>query len=378
MNAAGKKTIMVVAADGGSLTNFRGPLIRQLAAEGHRVICVSVEPPEEMAAAAAALGAEYRQVAGSRVGIGIGDGLQMIRDYRRLFLAERPDLCFFYMSKPTVFGSAAAVLSRTRHFSVLVNGLENAFYRTGLKDFIVRCVMSAGYRFAAQHADHLFFQNHDDLAYFRKHHLLGKAQATVVGGSGVDMTHFTRQPLPDKPVFLMVARLLWSKGIREFLEAAEQLKRAHPAAEILLVGGLDHNDEALTQAELDAAISRSGIEYCGYTSDVRPYLARSSVFVLPSYHEGLPRSVIEAMATGRAIITTDVPGCRETVRDGENGYLVPVRESAPLAEKMIALAEDGALRAAMGEASYRRCCEQFEVRRVNRAMIDAMMNSLDR
>ncbi|MBR2732112.1 MAG: glycosyltransferase family 4 protein [Clostridia bacterium] len=378
MREPGAKTIMVVAADGDTLTNFRGPLIRYLTAQGHRVICVSIEPPEEMAAAAAALGAEYRQVAGSRVGIGIGDGLRMIRGYRRLFAAERPDLCFFYMSKPTAFGSIAAVLSRTKHFNVLVNGLENAFYRTGPKDFIVRCVMSAAYRFAARHADNMFFQNHDDLAYFRSHHLLPRENATVVGGSGVDMQYFTRQPLPDAPVFLMVARLLWSKGIREFLEAARLLRQAHPAAEILLVGGLDHNDEALTQAELDAAIRESGIEYCGYAADVRPYLKRCSVFVLPSYHEGLPRSVIEAMATGRAILTTDVPGCRETVVDGKNGYLVPVRESGPLVEKMIALAADGAKRAAMAEASYQMCLEKFEVGRVNRTMVQAMLDSSEK
>ncbi len=368
-------TIAVVGTDGASLVNFRGPLIRYLVGQGNRVVCVSIEPPEEMRQPIAALGAEYAQVAGSRVGIGVGDGLKMIRDYRRLFLNLKPDICFFYMSKHTAFGSVAAVLSRVGHYSVLVNGMENAFYRTGLKDFVVRCVMSASYRFAARRADCMFFQNRDDLAYFRSHRLLTKDNAMVVGGSGVDMKHYAKTPVPAEPVFLMVARLLWSKGIREFLEASAAVKKACPSAKILLVGGIDHNDESLTQTELDEQIKRSDIEYCGHTDDVRPYLNRCSVFVLPSYHEGLPRSVIEAMSVGRAIITTDVPGCRETVADGKNGFIVPVKDSRSLAEKMLVLARDPALREAMGEASHQMCADQFEVVKVNETMYSAMIKA---
>ena len=378
MNGQRQLTVAVVAADGDSLVNFRGPLVRYLAGQGNRVVCVSIEPPEEMRAPIAALGAEYAQVAGSRVGIGVGDGLKMIRDYRRLFLEWKPDICFFYMNKPTAFGSVAAALSRVGHYSVLVNGMENAFYRTGLKDFVVRCVMSSAYRFAAKRADCVFFQNRDDLAYFRSHRLLSRGNAMVVGGSGVDMSHYAGTPVPEEPVFLMVARLLWSKGIREFLEAAAIVKRECPAAKILLVGGIDHNDESLTQAELDEQIRCSEIEYCGHTDDVRPYLNRCSVFVLPSYHEGLPRSVIEAMSVGRAIITTDVPGCRETVEDGKNGYIVPVRDGKALAEKMLALAGDPALREAMGAESRRMCAEQFEVGKVNEAMYSAMMAAYEK
>lgn len=378
MNEQRQLTVAVVAADGESLVNFRGPLIRYLIGKGCRVVCVSIEPPEEMREAIAALGAEYAQVAGSRVGIGIGDGLNMIRGYRGLFLKLQPDVCFFYMSKPTAFGSAAAALSRVGHYSVLVNGMENAFYRTGLKDFVVRCVMKTFYRFAAKRADCMFFQNRDDMAYFRSHRMLPRDNALVVGGSGVDMERFARQPVPEEPVFLMAARLLWSKGIREFLEAAAIVKRECPAAKVLLVGGIDCNDEALTQGELDEQIRRSGIEYCGHADDVRPYLRRCSVFVLPSYHEGLPRSVIEAMSVGRAIITTDVPGCRETVEDGRNGFIVPAKDGKALAEKMLVLAGDPALREAMGKASRLMCVERFDVDKVNAAMYEAMMAAYEK
>lgn len=370
------KTIMIVATDGASLTNFRGPFIRFLADEGNRVICVSIEPESEMSKKMAELGAEYRQVAGDRVGIGVGDGVRMISGYKKLFAEIRPDTCLFYMSKPTAFGSVAAILSGTKHFNVLVNGLENAYYRTGVKDFIVRCVMSSAYRLAAAKADNMFFQNHDDLAYFKKHRLLTRDNASVVGGSGVDMEYFARTDIPDGPVFIMVARLLWSKGIREYLDAAGILKNEVPGARVLLVGGLDDNDEALTKSELDGYINTASVEYCGFASDVRPYLDQASVFVLPSYHEGLPRSVIEAMSKGRAIITTDVPGCRETVRNGENGYAVPVRNAKALAEKMILLAKDPVLRKGMAEKSYEICREKFEVGKVNRDMYGKMISKL--
>lgn len=373
-----KRTICVVATDGKSLTNFRGPLIKYLVSQGNRVVCVSIEPEEEMAQAIGNLGAEYVQVSGNRVGIGLGEGFRMIVDYKKLFKKLRPDICFFYMSKPTAFGSIAALLSGTKHFNVLVNGMENAYYRTGIKDFIVRCVMSSSYKLSAHFADNFFFQNHDDLAYFQKHHLLTKDNATVVGGSGVDMEHFKKMDLPDEPVFLMVARLLWSKGIREFLEAVTEMKKNCPQAKVLLVGGLDENDEALTRAELDEYIRKADIEYCGYSDDVRQYLNRCSVFVLPSYHEGLPRSVIEAMSVGRPIITTDVPGCRETVINGENGYLVPVRESVPLAEKMTELSRNKELREKMAQKSYEMCLEKFEVGKVNKNMYEKMIEFIDR
>lgn len=366
------KSICIVATNGTSLTNFRGPFISDLVKRGYEVTCVSIEPPEEMEDSIRALGAKYVQVEGSRVGTGIFSGFGMIKAYKRLFRELNPDVCFLYMSKPIAFGGYAAVKSKVKHINILVNGLENAYYRTGIKDFIVRCVMSTFYRYIAKRADNVFFQNHDDMNYFKEHGMLKKENASVVGGSGVDMSYFQKKPLPDKPIFLMVARLLWSKGIREYLAAAEKLKNCCPHAKVMLVGGLDKNDESLSEAELNDYIKKADIEYCGFANDVRPYLEKCSVFVLPSYHEGLPRSVIEAMSVGRAIITTDVPGCRETVNDGKNGYLVPVRDCNQLFQKMKSLADSPELRMEMAEQSYRMCKAKFEVGIVNQSMIEKM------
>ena len=369
-----KMKICIVATNGKSLVDFRGQLISTLANQGYEVTCVSIEPEAEMAKQIQALGAKYVQISGDRVSVGILSGFKMIGDYKRLFKTLKPDICFLYMSKPIAFGGYAAVSQHIKHINILVNGLENAYYRNGIKDFAVRQVMSFFYRYVAKHADNVFMQNHDDYKYFIEHHIATDKNMTVVNGSGVDMSHYVKSELPEKPVFLMVARLLWSKGIREYLSAIPIVKKECPEARFMLVGGLDHNDEALSEEELNKWIEEYSIEYCGQTNDVYPFLKQCSVFVLPSYHEGTPRSVLEAMSVGRAIITTDAPGCRETVVDGKNGYLVPVGDSLTLAEKMKKLALDSKLREGMAEESYLLCKDKFEVNKVNTGMINAMLN----
>lgn len=373
-----KKKFCMIATNGVSLINFRGKLIEELVQRGYEVVCVSIEDDSEIGEAIRNLGARYVQVSGDRTGVGLLSGFSMIKRYMNFFKNEKPDISFMYMSKPIAFGSLAARLTKTKHYNILVNGLENAYYRTGIKDFIVRCVMSFLYKNASKKADNIFFQNHDDMNYFSEHKLLKKdSNAYVVNGSGVDMTHFTREELPDEPVILMVARLLWSKGIREFLSAITTVKQKNPQTKVLLVGGLDNNDEALTKDELDDFITKADIEYCGFASDVRPFLKRCSIFVLPSYHEGCPRCVLEAMATARPIVTTDVPGCKETVVDGVNGFIVPCRNSEALAEKINELVENAELRKAMAQKSFEMCEEKFEVGKVNDFIIERIEKEIE-
>jgi len=366
------KKICISASEGRSLINFRGSLIKSWVNSGASVVCSSIEAPEDMTEIKERLGAEYCQIPGSRTGIGVLEGIRMFFSYLKFFRRMKPDMCFLYMSKPIAFGGAAARFIRIKNINVLVNGLENAYYRTGAKDALVRFVMNLFYRYSASTANNVFFQNEDDMRYFKEHSLLKKDNASVVLGSGVDMEYFLREPLPPEPVLLMTARLLWSKGIREYLNAIKIVKEKYPEAEFMLVGGLDHNDEAITEEELNISLREYGIHYCGFASDVRPYLNSCSVFVLPSYHEGLPRSVTEAMSVGRPIITTDVPGCRETVTDGYNGYIVPVRDEKALAEAMEKLVADKELRERMGQASYQMCREKFEAGLINRQMNQKM------
>ena len=369
-----KKIFCIVATSGISLINFHGVFISELVALDFRVVCISIEPDAEIGKEVRALGAEYRQIAGDRTGIGVFSGIRMIAAYTKFFKSLKPDYCFLYMSKPIAFGGIAAIRSKVKHINILVNGLENAYYRTGLKDVIVRLVMSNFYRHVAKHADNIFFLNPDDRNYFFSHKMLSKDNGTVVPGDGVDMEHFARTDLPKEPVILMTARLLWSKGIREFLEAVKIVKQKNPAVKVLLVGGLDDNDEALGEEDLERYIKEYDIEYCGFARDVRPYLHRCSIFVLPSYHEGLPRSVIEAMSVGRAIITTDVPGCRETTENDVNGFIVPARNSTTLAEKLQLLVRDAELRERMANKSYELCRKRFEVHKINSTLFQKMFD----
>lgn len=364
--------ICIVATSGVSLTNFRGKLIQKLVEDSNEVVCISIEPADEMEESIKALGATYYQVEGSRTGIGIGSGLKMIRDYKKAFRELKPDMCFLYMSKPVAFGGTGAILAKVPEINVLVNGLENAYYRHTLKDFIVRQVMNFFYYFVSHHSKCVFIQNSDDAKFFLSKKLSKPNNTYVVNGSGVDMEHFVKKDLPDEPVFLMVARLLWSKGIREYLSAISIVKQKHPEAKFMLVGGLDCNDEAITKDELDEFIAKYDIEYCGFAEDVRPFIERASVFVLPSYHEGTPRSSLEAMSMGRAVLTTTAPGCNDTVEEGVNGYKVPVGDSELLAQRMCELIENKDMRTKMGQESCRICKSKYEVSLINEFMIEKM------
>ena len=358
-------TIAIIATSGISLTNFRGPLIKKWIAKGHKVLAISIEQSSDMESEMSKLGAEYIQVKGSRTGVGIFEGLKMIHKYRKVFRKQKPDCVYLYMSKPVAFAGPAAVSCGVKHINVLVNGLENAYYRTGFKDWIVRIIMSSAYRFVGNRSDNVFVQNSHDYEFFKKTLLSKNASLSVVNGSGVDMDYFKVSALPKETVFLMCARLLWSKGIREYLKAIPIVKQKCPEAKFMLVGGLDKNDEALSKDELERAVSLYDIEYIGYASDVRPMIEQCSIFVLPSYHEGLPRSILEAMSMGRPIITSDAPGCIDTTLDGINGFVVPIGNSDTLAQRMIQLANNYDLRVKMGKESHRICLERFDVNKVN-------------
>lgn len=364
--------VIVSCSDGRSLLDFFGCFVRDTIARGHEVICLSCEPPEEMESKVEALGASYRMVPMSRAGTNILQDLKTMRFYKKLLKELKPDVYFASMSKPVAYGGLAAVACKIPKIDVQVSGLEICFYSGGVKNALIRKLLLFLYGKVHKHCENIFFLNPDDYKVFHDAGIATPEQSTRIYGCGVEMEHYYRTPLPDAPVFLMAARLVWSKGIREYLAAAREVKAEIPNARFLLIGRLDDNSEALTKAELDAFSDAGIVEYLGFSEDIRRELTASSVFVLPSYHEGTPRTVLEAMSMGRAILTTDAPGARETVREGENGYLVPVGDVSSLAARMKELALDATLRSRMGEASYQMCQELFEAHGVNRVMLDKM------
>jgi glycosyltransferase involved in cell wall biosynthesis len=270
----------------------------------------------------------------------------------------------------------AAWLARVPRRVALITGLGYAFVGEACgKRAVIRWLASKLYGIALRRATLVFFQNPDDRDDFHKLGILtAKAKVVLVNGSGVDTAEFSQASMPDHPPlrFLMIARLLRDKGVREYVDAAKLVRKTYPAAECHLVGPIDTNPEAIREAEIRAWQDAGHVIWHGAQSDVRPYLAAAHVYVLPSYREGTPRSVLEAMSMGRPIITTDAPGCRETVQVGVNGFLVPVGQAAPLANAMAYFLADPDRATQFGAESRRIAEEKYDVHKVNAVMMKAM------
>ena len=364
--------VVIAASYGPSLLNFRSDLIKEMKGKGHSVTCICVEPKEIMEEPLAALGASYETVGGSRTGTGIIENLIMFFAYLKLLKRIQPDLCFLYMAKPIAFGGSAAIILGIKKIYPFITGLETPFYSKGRTDFFLRYLLCFFYKFVLHFCKACFFMNEDDINRMRKLRLIKKEKAVLVNGSGVNMEHFTRFPIPREPCVCMTARLVIGKGVREYFEAASVLKKKYPEVSFLLVGGFDEHKEAIKEEELSALLEEGAVIYCGYAEDVRPFLKRCSIFVLPSYHEGNGRSIVEAMAAGRAIVTTKAPGCRDTVIEGYNGFLVPPMDGRALACKLELLICNKELREAMGNCSYLLCWEKFEVTKINSILLLTM------
>lgn len=367
--------IAIVGNQGFSLLNFRGPLIEDIVARGHRVIALAPEMDAVTASALVALGAEPHVIALRRTGLNpLSDLTSLVALYavlRRL----RPDVSLGYAAKPVIYGTLAAWAARVPGRYAMVEGLGYVFIdRPGEGDGkrVLRRVVKALYRLALGRAARVFFLNNDDIADFTSMGLVGPGKAIKLGGIGVDLEQWRPAPPVTEPLtFTFVGRLLRDKGVREFVAAARVIKRAAPQTRFLLIGGIDTNPESVARHEAEAWVDEGLLEWPGHVP-VQPWLAQTSVFVLPSYREGVPRSTQEAMAMARAVITTDAPGCRETVIDGGNGFLLPPRDSEMLAAAMRRFIENPALVESMGRRSRELVEERFDVRKVNKVMIEAM------
>jgi glycosyltransferase involved in cell wall biosynthesis len=365
-------TVVIVSGLARSLVLFRGPLLRRLLELGHHVVTMAPEP--EPPQGLLALGAHYRSLPLQRAGTNPIADMGVIRSLARTFRELRPDVVLGYNVKPMMYALLAARLARVPRRYALVTGLGYLFLPDGTRrQRLVSAIARPLYRLALQSSTAVFLQNPDDERDLRRAHLLPRDKPTIrVAGSGIDLDHFPRTPPPEGPPrYLFIGRLLRDKGVFEFVEAARQVKARLPDATFAILGALDPNPSSVQPGDLQHWQSEGVVEYLGTTDDVRPHLQAATVFVLPSYREGTPRSVLEAMATGRPIVTTDAPGCRETVIDGNGGFLVPVRSTEPLAQAMIRLA-DPALAARMGAASHQRAREVFDVRQVVQTMLAAM------
>lgn len=367
--------VLIIAGLAESLLNFRGPLVNAMLQAGHQVIACAPDCDAAFKGRLQASGIQFFPIPMSRAGLNPLEDLATINAIRQLCQLVNPDMVLAYTIKPVVYGLLAARLAGVKQRFALITGLGYAFTaeQGGIARKLINRVAQGLYQIGLQGAAGVFFQNPDDRALFQSLGLLPKrTQITLVNGSGVDTAHFVISPLPETPSFLLIARLLADKGVREYVAAATRVKAQYPQARFQLVGPLDPNPSAISQRELESWIQSGAIEYLGVLQDVRPAIASASVYVLPSYREGTPRSVLEAMSQGRAIITTDAPGCRETVEQGINGILVPVRDVDALANAMISLIENPAQIVVMAEASRQIAVEKYDVHKVNAVMLGVM------
>lgn len=356
-----------------SLVNFRGPLIREMIARGHEVHVSAPDIDPATRTALNELGATVHAVPLQRTGTGIRADLAYLRAMRGLMQAIGPDLVVGYTAKPNIWGSLAARSLGIRSAS-MVTGLGYAFIETGAwRQKLLGGVSRLLYRAATGANSHVIFQNPDDVRDFRAAGCLADVgKVALVNGSGVDTGEFAPVPLPDQAQFLMIGRLLANKGVREYVAAARSLRASGHRWRFVLAGPIDPGPDSISQIEVDGWIAQGAIEYLGSLRDVRPALAEASVYVLPSYREGTPRSVLEAMAMGRPIVTSDAPGCRETVTDGVNGLLVPVGDADALARAMERLGEDAELRRTMGARSREIAVGKYDAKAVAASVCDIL------
>lgn len=372
------RKFLLIAGFAESLIAFRKPLIVALLNKG---LEVHVAAPEllanpEIISELTELGVVAHDIPLQRTGMNPLTDLRSLLALWQLMRQVKPRYVLGYTIKPVIYGTLAAWLARVPQRFALITGLGFAFI--GEEDHQrsrVRAVVQGLYRAALRHCHTVFFQNPDDEVLFRQLKIVStNANTCVVNGSGVDVSEFEVAPFVAQPAlrFLLIGRLLGDKGVREYVQAAEQIKQRYPATQFDLVGWIDANPNTITQVELDQWIAAGTVNFLGRLNDVRSAIKDCSVYVLPSYREGTPRTVLEAMAMGRAVITTDAPGCRETVVDGDNGFLITVKDADALAQAMLRFIEQPELIAQMGKRSRFIAEHKYDVHKVNAQMLKGM------
>lgn len=369
---------LILASLAGSLTGFRKPLIQALVSQGLEVHAAAPEllGNKKVVSELSVMGVTCHDMLLSRTGMNPVSDLKAMLSLLRLMKKIKPDYFLGYTIKPVIYGNLAATLAGVPYRFALITGLGYTFIDgQSFKRKLASKLAHVLYKAALSKTHKAFFQNPDDEALFRQLGLLPvNVPSIVVNGSGVPVYEYPNTPVSSykQPTFLLIARLLGDKGVREYAAAAQIVKRQYPQVEFGLVGRTDINPNSISQNELDSWVNNNVLVAYGQQSNVKPFIAACSVYVLPSYREGTPRTVLEAMSMGRAIITTDAPGCRETVIDGDNGFLIAVKDADALAEAMLKFIEQPELIVRMGKRSREIAEEKYDVHKVNHHMLSEM------
>lgn len=362
-----------------SIPSFRGDLIREMIRRGCTVYVLASDYTDETSAAVRELGAVPVSYSMARAGM---NPLRDLRDTLSLAIKLRSlrlDLLFSYFIKPVIYGTLAGWMAGVPLRFAMIEGAGYIFTETGKQSArrtILRRAVSWLYKMGLARAMRVFMLNPDDADLFSGEGMVDRGKVVILNGIGLDLDHYRHVAPParvgDELRFLFVGRLLREKGVYDYVAAAREVKLSYPGVRFSILGSVDENPGAISEDEVRQWVDEGLVEWPGQVADVRDWFGDSDVFVLPSYREGLPRSTQEAMATGRPVITTDVPGCRQTVDRERNGFLVPVREPAALAGAMLKFIKNPLMVEEMGLASRRMAEERFDVRVVNSVILNEM------
>ena len=351
------------------LLRFRSELMKSLVDAGHEVVAIT--PVDSETPRLSGLNVRWLEwkLAGQAVNP-IKD-IESMLDLRKILIDERPDAILNFTIKPAIYGSLVASFVGVPRIVSMITGMGSLFLQGGVMRNLLLTLIKTLYRLAMRRNHSVLFQNDEDFDYFVQSRFIVREKGRRINGSGVNLELFSsRSQSVRVGSFLLISRMIKEKGIFEFIEAARKIKLIYPKAHFTLVGPIDSNPGAISLAQIRAWEREGVVDYAGVQSDVRPFLESADVYVLPTYYfEGVPRSILEALAMGKPIITTDWRGCRDTVVPNVNGFLIRPKDSDELAFAMKKFLENSSLSPVMGVESRRLAENKFNVVTVNDIVI---------
>ena len=358
------KKILLLCGASQTVLNFRAGLIQALKADEWNVSVSVLDKKFEEEIRALPIDELFCAEQSNR-SVNPFSVVRLKKYYKKIVKEVRPDVVMTFMLKPNTLGAAAAYKAGAKRIVSMVEGAGDVFINRGFKWALLRKIVCGLYKKSFRHCEKVIFLNNDDKAEFISRRLVKETQCEVIPGVGVDLEKFSFKPLKNRRTFLMVARMLKTKGIFEYCECARAVKKKYPDAAFNYLGA----ESAVTLADIREYIDDGSVNYLGVTKDVRPHFEDCTAFVLPSYREGMSMSIMEAEAAGRAVITSDRIGCRETVQNGLNGFAVPIDNVGEMAEKAIYFIEHPEKAEEMGRNARAFAEEKFDQKKINATIL---------
>lgn len=371
------KNLLIVGGKAWSIINFRGSLIKKLIQKGFKITAVASEATALELEEINKLGVSYVDIKLKSNRISIFSDFIYYLKLKNIISNLDPDIILSYTFKPVVYSGLAIFLKKNINFFPLITGLGNIFNTKRINFYPIKLILILLCKISLRNAKTIIFQNIENLEYFKNLKIAPKVKKIIIEGSGVNIDHFTNVPFTNNKdmTFLLIARLLKDKGIIEYIEAAKQIKLKLKNIKFNLIGPKDNSNNKVNIDYIKNNHKKGVINYLGFQKNVKPFIADSHVYVLPSYHEGLPRSVLEAMAMGRPIITTRVPGCKETIVNNENGFLIPSKNISSLVEKITWFINNKKEIYRMGKNSRTLVIERFSSEKIDKKFIELLSDS---